>query len=160
MLPTVITTGALPEREQFAFWREACAEGLLGLRPEPPGGRSGPFRAAMTAKVAHGVHRMDFESDPHEVERGRREIGRVPWNACMIYRQLGPASLFTRERERDEVLMRPGDLMVTDTDVPFGTRSEESYRHRVWLLPRAVLEPHLPADRLPLSVHLPAQGGL
>ena len=160
MLPTVITTSALPEREQFAFWREACAEVLLGIRPEPPRARPGPFRAAMTATAAHGVHCMEFESDPHEVERGRREIGRVPWNACMIYRQLGPGSLFTRERERDEVVMRPGDLVVTDTDVPFGTRSAEGYRHRVWLLPRATLEPHLPADRLPLSVHLPAEGGV
>ena len=160
MLPTVITTSALPEREQFAFWREACAEVLLGIRPEPPRARPGPFRAAMTATAAHGVHCMHFESDPHEVERGCREIGRVPWNACMIYRQLGPGSLFTRERERDELVMRPGDLVVTDTDVPFGTRSAEGYRHRVWLLPRAALEPHLPADRLPLSVHLPAEGGL
>jgi AraC-like DNA-binding protein len=59
-----------------------------------------------------------------------------------------------------EGVTRTGDLVVYDSHLPFETQPRDGYLLTMWLLPRALLEPHLPALGRPLATILSGRSGV
>jgi AraC-like DNA-binding protein len=143
-----VSTDDVPESERFAFWRETCCE-PLGLTPERDD-PTVPFQAHVS-RVAMGplLHVNYKEVGACRVGRHMREISRHPRQSCSIYREASPGAWFRRAGH--EFTTAPGDLVISDLDLPFETRPlGTAYAHDVWLLPKLALMPYLPASGRPI----------
>ena len=67
------STRAVPERDQFAFWREAVCEAVLNVATERP---TDGFRGDITCSQFGDLRFATFASTPHEVIRRKSHIGR------------------------------------------------------------------------------------
>jgi hypothetical protein len=154
-----VSTADVPEREQFSFWRDAFGEGVLGNSGEPLTATDRGFRAEAEARIAPSLVHVRYSGENYAVSRGSREIGRRPWHSVVIYHEQGPGA--SHQHSGREFVTNTGDFFVADSDQPsFATQAHYDYRHDIWLLPRSLFTPHLPASRGPLSVSLPGGAGL
>ena len=51
-------------------------------------------------------------------------------------------------------------MLIADADVPFDAVPQARYAHKAWLVPKSLLDPHLPALGRPLSVPLSGRSGV
>jgi AraC-like DNA-binding protein len=54
--------------------------------------------------------------------------------------------------EGRELMFRPGDLVLKDTTAPLAVEAKADYDHQMWLLPRSLLDPHLPISQRPRAL--------
>jgi AraC-like DNA-binding protein len=145
------STDGVPEREQFAVWRDEW-QVPFGIRPEREGPAAAPFKGTVvTRRVGPAVHTR-ARSDAHTAVRGRAEIARRGWDAYVLYREAGGGAWF--DRGGREFVAEAGDLTISDPNLPYATRAQEGFAFDFWVLPRAEIDRHLPAGRPPLSLHL------
>ena len=154
------TTGGVPELERFAFWREAVLEDLIGAVGERSAEPARPFRAEVTCWDGPAFRRLRYQSDAHQALRRPQDIARKSWDAYWINREISGNMRY--DLSGREFVTRSGDLTVTDSDLPLRaqTRDGSTVDFDVWVIPRAMLEPHLPARGGPISLTLPGKSGL
>ncbi len=150
------STQAVPRRERFEFWRDVEAS-VVGVVAEPDA-HPGNFLHGQLSRLSGSTFlRFRFESDAHRVLRRPAEISRYPWNHYWIYREQSSGAWF--EMAREQFTTKAGDVSFVDAAVPFRTRPLGRYDHEVWLIPRALVESHLPKLAGPLAMNLdPAVG--
>ena len=153
---TFWSTQEVPTKERFPIWREAHLW-PLGIVAEPHPAAP-PFRAAASTRIAGDLKHIRRVADAHTVFRGAREIGRCAWGGYSIHREAGGGTWL--RRGRTELIARAGDLIIADGDLPFEARAAGRYVHDVMLIPRARLQPHLPAFGRPLSLVLSNRPGV
>jgi AraC-like DNA-binding protein len=153
-----MSTALVPEREQFAYWRDGFRGAMFGLRSEPLSTIDGGFRAEADVWTAPSLGRFRCSAENLMVFRGPREIARRQWNSIWVYQQRGPGACY--EQNGREFRAVPGDLVITDSDQPFGIRADHDYCHDVWMLRKPLVAPHLAASGRPLWVTLRAGAGL
>ncbi len=155
----VLSTDHVPEAERFAYWRAAVSDGLLGNRVEPNEDQKSPFNGRLSTFSAGSVGRIRCRADGHPAFRGPREIGRRSWHEhFLLYREFSAGAWFGWNG--DEFATRPGELWIADPTTPFAAKVRESYDYDVWMLPRTLLDPHLPASGLPRYRLLTGSPGL
>ena len=138
------STDGVPEREQFAVWRDEW-QVPFGIRPEREGPAAAPFKGTVvTRRVGPAVHTR-ARSDAHTAVRGRAEIARRGWDAYVLYREAGGGAWF--DRGGREFVAEAGDLTISDPNLPYATRAPEGFAFDFWVLPRAEIDRHLPAGR-------------
>ncbi|MDR3372362.1 MAG: hypothetical protein P4L98_01415, partial [Ancalomicrobiaceae bacterium] len=124
---------------------------------EPPAGAT-DYRASLSVSIAAALTRLTFDADSSPVRRLQTNIRKVAWDQYWIYREIGRgAHIQFGEREFTTL---PGDIMIADADTPFHTLATHSYHHDLWMIPRGVLDRHLPPLPRPLVIHFPASAGL
>lgn len=69
-----------------------------------------------------------------------------------MYREFSAGVQFTIAGQ--DVVSSPGDPLIADADAPFAAVPADRYTDEPWLLPKALLEPHLPALGRPLVTRL------
>jgi AraC-like DNA-binding protein len=116
------------------------------------------YRASLAISTSTALTRLTFDVDNSPVRRLRANIRKVEWGQYWIYREVG-AGAYLRFGDR-EFSTQPGDIMVADADTPFHTLARHRYLHDLWMIPRSVLDRHLPPLPRPLAIHLPASIGL
>jgi AraC-like DNA-binding protein len=142
---------AIPEREQFASWREACCQHVYAITPERDA-RPG-FRGSIEARRLGGLDVVDLQCEGHRVVRRAEDIRRAPSDTYYVYRQVGEAAWFMQE-ERHVLALR-GDIVLADPNVPFSTGASGDFEFRIWRVPRRSLDAYLALPgRLPM-IHLP-----
>ncbi|OJU80564.1 MAG: hypothetical protein BGO11_07545 [Solirubrobacterales bacterium 70-9] len=102
-------TGAVPDEEQFAYWREVVWQAFLPLSPERPG--SGPFAGAVRGRAI----------GPLTIARIRSQAQRVCRSPELIARGAGDTihlNLQPRSAERRTLVMHAAGF----TDVEIGER--------------------------------------
>lgn len=157
MLHQVISADDRPVGERFEWWRAELAQ--IGVDTAPPACLPPEdFRAAIGRRAAPALTHMTFEAPDALVQRQAGQIRSFEWNQYLIYREFSAGAWF--DYDGWEFTTAPGDLVISDADTPFRTRALETYRHHCWLLPRHVLEPHLPRLNRPLVAHIPAASGV
>src|SRR4051794_18986215 len=145
------STDGVPEREQFAVWRDEW-QVPFGIRPEREGPAAAPFKGTVvTRRVGPAVHTR-ARSDAHTAVRGRAEIARRGWDAYVLYREAGGGAWF--DRGGREFVAEAGDLTISDPNLPYATRAPEGFAFDFWVLPRTEIDRHLPAGGPPPSLHL------
>jgi AraC-like DNA-binding protein len=156
MASTEWSTDGVAEADGFAFWREEFLP-PLGIAAEPDPAVSGPFRA----KIAHRTHgplrHVKTEADPHLVMRRPREIARQARQGYSIYHELGDGCWFGYAGK--EFVTNTGDLVITDADAPWESRSFRRYQLETLLVPKILLDPHLPRLDRPVAVRLSGRTG-
>jgi AraC-like DNA-binding protein len=144
-------SGAIPERDQFASWREACCQHVYAITPERAD--QGGFRGSMQARRLGGLDAVDLQCEGHRVLRRAEDIRRAPSDTYYVYCQIGEAAWFLQE-ERHVLALR-GDIVLADPNVPFSTGASGDFDFRIWRVPRRSLDACLAAPgRLPM-IHLP-----
>ena len=146
----IITTASFRAADRYEAWSSILAD--LGLASDPPQGVT-DFRASVTASISAALTRLKFDFDSSPVRRLRDDIRKFEWGQYWIYREIGSGS-HVQFGDR-EVNTLPGDLMVADADTPFRALAKHRYLHDAWMIPRAIMDRHLPPLPRPLAIHLP-----
>jgi hypothetical protein len=155
------STEDVPEADRFAYWREAVSDRFIGVSGERHKGQDQdiPFNGKLEGWAGESLRHFRYRSDRFHVLRRPRDIARRSWDDCyLLYRELSAGAWF--EHDRREFVCRFGDLLIADVTVPFATAPRTSYDHEVWLLPRRLLDPHLPVGRRPRSLILSGSQGV
>jgi len=149
----------LCENDRFAYWREQWCQATVGVTGELSQSAGQDFRARATSWTSEHLIRLRCQTSPFRVSRGLREINRHGWEDWIwLYQELSQGTLF--EHAGNEFVTKRGDLLLMDPTIPFTNQARSSHDYRRWFLPRAWIEPHLPHDRRPLSIHLTGSDGL
>ncbi|NOG70742.1 helix-turn-helix domain-containing protein [Roseicella sp. DB1501] len=156
----VLTTDSVPERERFSFWCDGLLQGVLGMAGEAIDATPQAFDARITVWSGGGLTRLRGTADAHLACRSPREIARRSGDAYWLHRDLARDTWFDVPGRGQFVIPR-GELILSSTDHPHRTRpmNEGSrFDGDYWVLPRVLLEPHLPAFGGPPCVTLSPGG--
>jgi AraC-like DNA-binding protein len=152
-----ITTDEMPERDRMAAWQAAIFD-KLAITAEPLPDAKGPYQGRFTARSNGPLLNCAFLSDGFRAVRRGREIAWRRWDGYRIYRESSPGVLFRIGGE--ELITRPGDLIIADADAPFEAISSSHYHDESWLVPRALIDPHLPIHGRPPVTRLSHRAGV
>jgi AraC-like DNA-binding protein len=136
------STTNLPPADGFDFWRESSRE-FAGVALEPVDDQPAAYRAAITIRAKGALRRHRTQCDAVRVRRGPREIAGRSSDCYIIYREFSDGVHF-RFGEKELTAAR-GALLIGDYDRPFETWPVAEFDHEILLLPKSLLEPHLPA---------------
>jgi AraC-like DNA-binding protein len=152
-----ISTDDVPEADRFPLWH-ATVFNTLAISAQPMPNPSGTFQARFSARTHGPLLHCTFQSDGFLALRQSREIAHRQWDGYRIYRE---ASAGVRFRVGGQDLVSaPGDLLIADADAPFEARPIDRYADESWLLPKALLEPHLPAKGRQTVLRLSGRQGV
>ena len=105
--------------------------------------------------MAYAYYRMS----PYRIRRQGQDIARVSWaDSVLLYRNWSDGIWMNYGGV--EFVARPGDLFVADPTVPLEAEPQTEYNEEVMFVPRAMLEPHLPASGLRRILNLNGDGGI
>ena len=152
-----ISTEDVPERNRFDAWNGAIHD-TLAITVQPLPDAEGPFRARFSARTSGPLLNCSFDADGFHAIRQNSEIARRRWNGYWVYREASAGAWFRIGGQ--ELISSPGDLVIADTDAPFESRPTGRYNHELWLLPKALVDPHLPALGRPLLTRLSGRDGV
>lgn len=152
-----ITTDDVPERDRFALWRGAVFS-TLAITAHPLPGAAGPFCARFAARSSGPLLNCSFSGDGFYAVRQSRELAQRQWNGYRVYREYSAGVWFRIAGE--EIISTKGDLLIADADAPFEARPAERYFDESWLVPKALLAPHLPPLGRPLLMRLSGRSGV
>ncbi|WP_161607309.1 helix-turn-helix domain-containing protein [Methyloferula stellata] len=124
---------------------------------DPPAGATS-YRASLSVSIFAALSKLTFNADSSPIRRLQATIRKVAWDQYWIYRENGRGVQFQFGDRAFNTL--PGDIMVADADTPFHALATHSYHHDLWMIPRPVLDRHLPPLPRPLAIHLPASAEL
>lgn len=139
----------IPERDQFASWRDACCRHVYAITPERPS--RGPFRGRMEARRFGGIDMVTLSCESHRVARTRDDIARASTDTYYLYSQ-GAGSAWFRQRD-EELVAETGDIVVADPNIPFVTGASSDFDFRIWRVARRALDPLLASPgSLPMTL--------
>jgi len=131
-------TTAVPAREGFARWRERIAttfgqldvESVRGVEPQTPVGQ-------LAERTLGRVAAFYVSGSPQIIRRTPRAISRAPADGLKVcIQQRGRTVVHQNERE---LVIRPGQLAVYDTGVPYDLDLAGTWSCAVMLIPRDAL---------------------
>lgn len=139
-----ITTDGVPERDRFDAWCGTVFSTLaISVERLPDAGPS--FAARFSARQKGPLLNCSFDSDGFRAIRHSREIAHRQWHGYRIYRESSPGVRF--RIGGTEIASTSGDLMIADADATFEAVPLTRYADESWLLPKTMIEPHLPTMR-------------
>jgi AraC-like DNA-binding protein len=140
-----VSTGQVRAHERVEFWRDRDTT-VCGVDAEFPKGAEERFDATTRAEYKGPLIRVRFTSDGYVVSRTRRNIDQLPWNSYILHRELSPGAWFEAGMEG---VTRRGSLVVLDPDRPFQARALERFEDDTLVIPKALIDPHLPGSNRP-----------
>lgn len=148
------TTGLRPN-DRFDWWRDQMVQttGITTGQLEP-----GHYWGRLHVRSLPSLTFLSFTARNNLAERLRPQIRQLEWGQYFIYREMGDGGFF--ELGGREVVTARGDLILYDADTTMRARSKSNYRHHLWMIPKAILDPHLPPLPRPLVVHFPMGDGM
>ena len=139
-------TDHLAPKERFDAWRQMTIR-MAGLSIERDAeDRTAGFNAAGRFQSSGPLARFEVQSDAVRTYRGRNEISRHPSGCYCIYRELSDGAIAHSDHAGREVTTRRGSLFIRDLDQPFLVQpvTGARYRHKTLIVPKPLLDPHLP----------------
>ena len=155
MQQIVFDTATVQPADRLDWWATELDE-KIGITTDRVG--HGPFEGRLDILTLEPLTHLRFEARNTLAQRRRPQIRRIEWGRYFIYREMGEGGHFQIGERR--FTTSPGDLLVYDGDGEFRAQAKSSYRHHIWIVPKAALDPHLPALPRPLAVHIPARSGM
>ena len=135
----VWTTTTVPQRRQFAYWREMICEAFLDLTPESR------LREGFYGRVRQqSLDQLDLariESQAQRVSRTEADIARSPQSGYYANFQL--RGLGVTAQDGRVAVTRPGDLTLIDTTRPFSFEFGQDFSQLTLHIPEQLLEGHL-----------------
>jgi AraC-like DNA-binding protein len=145
----LISTHPLPEQDQFPYWREECMKQMVGVTLER--GERTSFMGTMDVAMRPSLLRiqMSMQAGPYLVTRSASDIARLDWcNWLFLIRQSDDSAIYEQQGSEPERL-GASDLLLCDPSMPMRTTGNVGLVD-FWMLPRHLIEPHLPANQGPV----------
>jgi AraC-like DNA-binding protein len=152
-----ISTDDVPERDRFATWAETV-HSAFALEAAPLPGVSAPFRGRFSGRTSGPLLHFSVAADAHRIAGRALGNTRRPQDGYRIYREASVGAWFRLPNM--EGVTRTGDLVVYDSDLPLQTLPRDGYRHEMLIVPKLLLDPHLPASGRPLAMMLSGRNGV
>ncbi|MBR0713680.1 helix-turn-helix domain-containing protein [Bradyrhizobium liaoningense] len=135
-------TEELPDRDQFAYWREVLCEAFVTLRPERPGAQGAArFPSRVTAYPLSTINVTTVQSKAHHVIRGDAEIRRASQEVYFVNLQLSGRCRY--ETEGRETIVGPNQFAVVDSTRPYFLDFMDDWNVFSFRIPRHMLRPLL-----------------
>jgi AraC-like DNA-binding protein len=131
----VLTTAAVPENDQLAYWREAMAGTRVPMAVTPRG--DGPFAGRITTGRVGYLRVATVEADAYRAGRTASHIARSGEQFVGIGVQVSGRTTLTQGGRRADA--GPGDLYVYDTAHPYFLEHPERFSVRIVHMPRRAL---------------------
>jgi len=148
-------TATIRPADRYDWWATEMEEKIgIATAPVASGAFGGRLRIRAHASLTH----LAFEADNVVATRHAPQIRRLEWGQYFVYREFGTGGYFEIGARR--FVTAPGDLLIYDADGAFRAQAKQAYRHHLWVLPKAVIDPHLPPLPRPLALHIPAKAGI
>jgi len=151
-----IATDQLPEKARFSAWAESV-HAMFGLDAEPLPDAVRPFHGRLVARSLGPLMTCRVEAEGHFIAKRPTALGRGSPAGYRIYHECGPGAWFRMDTM--EGTTETGDIVLYDAAAPFETRPRDGYRHDMWVMPKSILAPHLPAQSGLLAMVLSGQQG-
>lgn len=139
--------------DRFDAWVEISRS--IGVDSDPPKDLMAPFRGQLEATVSDSLSLLRYDADACPVYRLAPQIKKVEWGQYWLYREIGPGAWIRIGTQ--EFITRPGDILVANADEPFETKAIDTYLHHIWMIPHAVLSPHMARIPRPFLVFIPSE---
>ncbi|MFH8491011.1 AraC-like ligand-binding domain-containing protein [Streptomyces longisporoflavus] len=131
----VLTTAAVGENDQLAFWRDAMAENAVPVAVTPH--VDGPFTGRITTVRVGFLRVSTVEADAHRTSRTASHIARSPERFVAIAVQMSGRATVTQDGRAGHA--GQGGLLVYDTARPYSLDYPERFSARVVHMPRRAL---------------------
>jgi AraC-like DNA-binding protein len=155
----VLSTDDVPEGERFSYWRAAVRDGLIGVRIERDKDQERPFSGHLIGLRSGSIACSRCRVDGHASFRERRDIAQRSWHDhFFLYREFSAGSFFAWDRT--ELVTQPGEVVIGDPTVALTAKPRDKFDYELWVLPRNLLDPHLPSSRRPRSLVLNGSDGM
>lgn len=142
------STDDLRPHERFDYWCEVRARNLFGVTISLKQDERQHFQGRFSALPIGRATLSQMQASPYNVSRSASDISRTSSDSLCIYQQTGGASWFNT-RNGSEFVVRPGDLAISHTDVPYLTRPATAHGFDLRVL------------KIPLAGRdIPTRGGL
>ena len=137
-------TEDLPDREQFAYWREVLCEAFVTLRPERPRDHNlDRFPSRVTAHPLSSINVTTVQSKAHHVIRSDAEIRKSPREVYFLNLQLAGRCRY--ETEGRETIVGPNQFAIVDSTRPYYLDFLDDWNVFSFRIPRHMLRPLLQA---------------
>lgn len=138
-------TAQVSAGEAFGYYREGICEAFMELAPEAETWRRRHFRARVKSVPFSGGALNEVRATSHLVCRTRGEIARSPEECYYLNLQLDGECRI--EQSGGEVVLRPGDLGIFDSGIPFRLehRSRPVLGVASYFVPKTLLDRRLGA---------------
>jgi AraC family transcriptional regulator, positive regulator of tynA and feaB len=137
-------TEELPDRDQFAYWREVLCEAFVTLRPERPREQNASrFPSRVTAHSLSTINVTTVQSKAHHVIRGDAEIRRSPQEVYFLNLQLAGRCRY--ETEGRDTIVGPNQFAIVDSTRPYFLDFMDDWSVFSFRIPRHMLRPLLRA---------------
>lgn len=155
---TVWTTTHLPEREQFAYWREVLCEAFVTLRPEREA-VAGGISSEVTGRTLSALNVTTVSSQRQRVYRERAEMAKAQCEHYFLNLQVeGACRVVTQGRE---ALVRPGEFALVDTTQPYLLDCcADRWTIHSFRIPHHLLQPRLPHVSRMMGLRVGREGAL
>jgi AraC-like DNA-binding protein len=135
-------TEELPDREQFAYWREVLCEAFVTLRPERPREqKSDRFPSRVTARPLSTINVTTVQSRAHHVIRGDAEIRKSPREVYFLNLQLAGRCRY--ETEGRQTIVGPNQFAIVDSTRPYFLDFMDDWNVLSFRIPQHMLRPLL-----------------
>jgi AraC-like DNA-binding protein len=152
-----ITTEEVPESNRFEAWSDAIFN-TFAISVQPLSDTKRPFRGRLSARASGPLLNCTLDADGYRASRHSRELAHRHFDSYWIGREYSTGAL--HEIGGQELLSKPGDMVVGDADAAFVSRPADQVRHELWLVPKALVDPHLPARNWRPFISLSARSGV
>jgi AraC-like DNA-binding protein len=133
--PAVFSTVGLPDARRVELWERHNATALIGLDVRT----TAPLRATEINVQLSQIQLARVTGSAHVVERTARLVDRAPADAIAVYLSLRGESWFSSDGGTR--LLRPGDVLICETDRPFERGFAHGLDELVVKVPRTALGP-------------------
>ncbi|MER5436227.1 helix-turn-helix domain-containing protein [Streptomyces sp. NPDC002588] len=135
-MPRMTTPSDGTAAERLECWRDTISRSLVPLEVLP---RECPdFHASLHAAQVGPVQMSVIAAEPHTIARTRRHIGSDAPDFFQLTLQLTGQGVLT-QRDR-QARVRPGELVVYDTRLPFTYDLDQRHSGLVLMFPRVMLQ--------------------
>jgi AraC-like DNA-binding protein len=146
-----LSTRGIDSTEQFTYWREAVCDTFVGLDVQRD--EEGPFIGEIARHSVGdegGVCFVDVASSPAQVVTRSRRARDNGWVTATLQLQ----GTGVGEQSGNIAALRPGDISLFDTTLPYRLRFGPCFRQLVLKMPRERMLPLLPRPSLWLAGYL------
>ncbi|NOZ65037.1 MAG: helix-turn-helix domain-containing protein [Alphaproteobacteria bacterium] len=133
------TTQQLPEKEQFAYWREIICDTYTDLSPRRV--CDGSFMGSISCHEQADLDISYITSEAQTVNRGNREISRSSKDEYfLLLQQKGRGMVHQADRQ---VELNVGDYTLVDTTRPYVLSFEDKFEQLCVKIPKSALHPRM-----------------
>lgn len=154
-----ISTQILAERDQFSYWRDECMKQMVGVTLERR--ERDAFLGTLNVSMHPSLVRiqMSMQAGPYVVTRSAPDIARLDWRAWLFLIRQSDNGAMYEQSGHDSERLESHDLLLCDPSVATRTIGNVGDVN-IWMLPRTLIEPHLPGAHRPIWRRIGRQNGI